>query len=172
MVLDGESSVQTERFSTSPWDSPECFELGQLLGLAGGGSRLASSPCSITWMNMRTEHDIKKSVLYWSTFSSLHFMPHLKTTTCPRFSVALLQTLTLGKTNLGLSFASFWKVCSTQESKLTYDTQFCTGINGAVSVFCDTLIHAGVRQADIPYGQWALLYLNSALWERVKQVKK
>jgi len=72
----------------------------------------------------------------------------------------------------GLKLYQFWKVCSTQKSKLTYDTQFCAGKNGAMSVFCDTLIHAGIRQADIPYGQWALLYLNSALWEIVKQVEK
>ena len=58
---------------------------------------------------------------------------------------------------LGWRLCRFCKVCSIQESKLTYDTQFCTGKNDAVSVFRYTLIHAGIRQADVRYCERALL---------------
>lgn len=69
---------------------------------------LASSPCSVTWMNTGRWDDVKKSVLCLSTFSSFHFMPYFKTTTCQRSSVALLlQMLKLGKTSLGEGFTDF-----------------------------------------------------------------
>lgn len=50
-----------------------------------------------------------------------------------------------------------WKVYGVQESQLTYDTQFSAGKNDAVSVFRHTLVHASVGQADVRYGERALL---------------
>lgn len=81
-------------------------------------------------------------------------MLYLKTS-YQRSSVAfLLQMLKLAEKN---QLCWFWRVCSIQESTLTYDTQFCTGKNDAVSVFRYTLIHASIRQADVRYRERALL---------------
>lgn len=122
-------------------------------------SELASSPCSVTWMNMRRWNDVKNPKILFSVYPlSQVLISCLKTNKLPKIlsssSASDAETL---QNQHGWRLCCFWKVCSIQESTLTDDTQFCAGKNDAMSVFCYTLIHAGIRQADVRYHERALL---------------
>lgn len=110
-------------------------------------SELGSSLCSVTWMNMERWDDVKKKKICPLSIHLLKFSFHalLKNNNLSKILSSISASDAETQQNqLELRLCWFWNVSSIQESKLTYDTQFCAGKNDAVSVFRYTLIHARV----------------------------
>ena len=180
LPLECRKSIQTGGFSRFPQESQslqpmsrsywtECSELRQHLGFSINVSNQqeAEWACQLSMLSHLDEYRkmgwCKKICSLSTHFLKFSFHALLKNNLSKILSRASASDSETWQNQPGWRLCWSWSVCSVQKSKLTYDAQFCAGKNDAMSVFCYTLIHAGVRQADVRYRERALLELNSAL---------